>query len=205
MRPLLSTRVSYHSRGRLSIARNCDNQATHKGQQERPDCSGWQIGGEVVGVGAVGWVVGGAVFEGDDVVRAETNLRSGRGGGGSERLAVEVELPAGLFELLREVEAGEAVVPDGDEVVEGQPGIVFAGSLDVNDAVGGVRMEPVEATAAGGNADALGNGDGVAFDIDGKMHMDVIGDTHVRVTADAVDGRVGGSERGLEAQKKVTQ
>lgn len=159
----------------------------------------------MVGVGAVGGLVGGAVFEGDDVVRAETDLGFGRGGGGREGLAVEIELPAGLFELRGEVEAGEAVVPDGDEVVEGQPGIALAGGFDMDDAVGRVRMQPVVAVAAGGDADALGDGDRVAVDIDGEMHVDVIGDAHIGVTGDAIDGRIRRVERRLQAQEKVAQ
>src|SRR5579875_1415391 len=97
-----------------------------------------------------------------------------------------------------------AIVPDGNKVVEGQPVITGAGSFDMDNAVGGVRMEPVVTIATARNADTLGNGDRVALDIDGEMHVDMVGSEHAGIAGDAVDGRISRVERGLKAQEKET-
>ena len=160
-----------------------------------------QTGGEAEGAGFFGWWVVAAVFQGDEIVGGECYLRvEGRCSLIGEKFAVDVNVPAAvLCQLWGEVEFGEAVVPDGQEVVQGHV-VNFGRGFDVDDAVAAMGVHPVVATAIGGDADALGNGDGFPIDVDGQVNMDVIGAMLGGVAGDAVNSRIGWIEQGLDAQ-----
>src|SRR5581483_9104946 len=95
------------------------------------------------------WVVG-AVFERDGVVRGQGNLGvDGRVDRASEKDAVGVDFPArGQQQLWREAKFGETFRPDGEKIVKLLVGLLLR-RLDMDDAVGGMRVQPVDAGTIG--------------------------------------------------------
>ena len=122
-----------------------------------------------------------------------------RGDRAWEGLAIDVDLPAGrLSERRRKAERGEAIVPDGQEIIEGLIVLLLRG-LDVNDAIARVGVQPVEATAIRSDADPFGDGDPLSVHIDREMHVNMIATLLHRVAGHPINRRVSG----VEGQKRL--
>ena len=103
-------------------------------------------------------------------------------------------MPAGSGVQLRwEAELGKAFVPDGEEVIEGDIAD-FSGCLDVDNAIAGMRVHPVEAAAVGSDAYTFRNRHVFAVDVDAEMGVNMVGALLHTVTTNAIDGWIEGIE-----------
>lgn len=115
------------------------------------------------------------IFQGHDVMRSERYLRMQRRGDQTWKgLAIDVDLPASLLiEHRRKAEPGKAVMPDGQKIIEGLV-VLLLGSLDVNDPIARVSVQPVKATPIRSDADPFRDYDPLAVHVDREMHVNMI-------------------------------
>lgn len=117
--------------------------------------------------------------------------RQRRGHYPTERLAIDVDLPTRLLSKRRwKAEVGKAVVPDGQEIIEGLI-VLLLWSLDVDDAIARVGVQLVEATAIRCNPNPLGDGDVLPVYVDGEVGVDMVAALLHRVAGHAIDGGMG--------------
>src|SRR5437879_3853129 len=121
----------------------------------------------------------------------------------SKGLAIDVDLPADLvIERRRKAEPGKAVVPDGQEIIEGLVVLLLQG-LDVQNAIARVGVQPVQATPIRSDADPFGYGDPLSVHVDREMHVNMVATLLHPVAGHPINRRVGGVEGHKRLDLKV--
>src|SRR5690348_15295577 len=120
----------------------------------------WLLQTSREGVKGVRRWIGRAVFEGDGIMWLKGHFGKQRRCDDSiEGLAVDEDFPAARLGHLRwEVESGKALLPERHEVIQGQV-VQFLWRFDVDNAIIGMGVHPVETGAIAGNTNASRNGE----------------------------------------------
>jgi hypothetical protein len=158
------------------------------------------------GIEEIWWRIVGTVLQRHDVMRGEWHLgMQRRGDGPSEGLAIDVDLPAGLLiERRRKAELGKAVMPDGQEIIEGLVVLLLRG-LDVQNAIARVGVQPVQATPIRSDADPFGDSDPLSVHVDREMRVNMVATLLHPVAGHPINRRVGGVEGHKRLDLKVDE
>src|SRR5579864_6913781 len=116
--------------------------------------------------------------------------KQGRSDDSIEGLAIDEDFAATrLRHLRREVEGGKTLLPQCHKVIQGQI-VQFLWRFDVDNAIIGMGMHPVETGAISGNTNARRNGEGLTIDVNCEMDVNVVAVLLRAITGNITDRRM---------------